>query len=110
MFQRRYFSSTLGNIVGLLVVLSTVPWWAAILRIPFPIIAPVIVVICAAIYGALLHDFAEVMLDCHSAAIVTDYLSGENLSCSIRRPSLSSTRHTLEPPNPLFERRMGRGT
>jgi putative tricarboxylic transport membrane protein len=37
----------LGNIVGLIVVLSTVPWWAAILRIPFPIIAPVIVVICA---------------------------------------------------------------
>src|SRR4029077_3769534 len=25
----------------------TVPWWAAILRIPFAIIAPVIVVICA---------------------------------------------------------------
>jgi putative tricarboxylic transport membrane protein len=40
-------SMYLGNIVGLLVVLSTVPWWAAILRIPFPIIAPVIVVICA---------------------------------------------------------------
>jgi putative tricarboxylic transport membrane protein len=28
-------------------VLTTVPWWAAILRIPFSIIAPVIVVICA---------------------------------------------------------------
>jgi putative tricarboxylic transport membrane protein len=40
-------SMYLGNIVGLLVVLSTVPWWAASLRIPFPIIAPVIVVICA---------------------------------------------------------------
>lgn len=37
----------LGNIVGLLVVLTTVPWWANILRIPFPIIAPVIMVICA---------------------------------------------------------------
>ena len=37
----------LGNIAGLLVVLTTVPWWAAILRIPFSIIAPVIVVICA---------------------------------------------------------------
>jgi putative tricarboxylic transport membrane protein len=33
--------------VGLLIVLTTVPWWAAILRIPFSIIAPVIVVICA---------------------------------------------------------------
>src|SRR4030095_12367427 len=31
----------------LLIVLTTVPFWAAILRIPFAIIAPVIVVICA---------------------------------------------------------------
>ena len=36
-----------GNIVGLLVVLTTVPYWAAFLRIPFSVIAPVIVVICA---------------------------------------------------------------
>jgi putative tricarboxylic transport membrane protein len=36
----------LGNIVGLLIVLTTVPWWAAILRIPFSIIGPAIVVIC----------------------------------------------------------------
>jgi putative tricarboxylic transport membrane protein len=40
-------SMYLGNIVGLLVVLTTVPWWAAILRIPFAVIAPVIIVICA---------------------------------------------------------------
>jgi putative tricarboxylic transport membrane protein len=40
-------SMYLGNIVGLIVVLTTVPWWAAILRIPFSVIAPVIVVICA---------------------------------------------------------------
>jgi len=40
-------SMYLGNIVGLLVVLTTVPFWAAILRIPFSVIAPVIVVICA---------------------------------------------------------------
>ena len=40
-------SMYLGNIVGLIVVLTTVPWWAAILRIPFSIIGPVIVVICA---------------------------------------------------------------
>jgi len=37
----------LGNIVGLLIVLTTVPWWAAILRIPFSIIGPAIVVVCA---------------------------------------------------------------
>jgi putative tricarboxylic transport membrane protein len=40
-------SMYLGNIVGLIVVLTTVPWWAAILRIPFAVIAPVIIVICA---------------------------------------------------------------
>src|SRR5258706_2168841 len=40
-------SMYLGNIAGLIVVLTTVPLFAAILRIPFPIIAPVIVVICA---------------------------------------------------------------
>ena len=40
-------SMYLGNIVGLIVVLTTVPWWAAILRIPFSVIGPVIIVICA---------------------------------------------------------------
>ena len=40
-------SMYLGNIVGLVVVLTTVPFWAAILRIPFSVIAPVIIVICA---------------------------------------------------------------
>lgn len=40
-------SMYLGNIVGLLVVLTTVPFWASILRIPFAVIAPIIIVICA---------------------------------------------------------------
>src|SRR3954470_17879536 len=40
-------SMYLGNIVGLIVVLTCVPMFAAILRIPFSIIAPVIIVICA---------------------------------------------------------------
>ena len=40
-------SMYLGNIVGLIVVLTCVPLFAAILRIPFSIIAPVIIVICA---------------------------------------------------------------
>ncbi|HKW82253.1 MAG TPA: tripartite tricarboxylate transporter permease, partial [Burkholderiaceae bacterium] len=40
-------SMYLGNIVGLIVVLSTVPLFASILRIPFSIIAPIIIVICA---------------------------------------------------------------
>jgi TctA family transporter len=40
-------SMYLGNLVGLLLVLTCVPLFAAILRIPFSIIAPVILVICA---------------------------------------------------------------
>jgi putative tricarboxylic transport membrane protein len=40
-------SMYIGNVVGLVVVLTTVPWWAAILRVPFSIIGPVIIVICA---------------------------------------------------------------
>ncbi|MBL8384448.1 MAG: tripartite tricarboxylate transporter permease [Burkholderiales bacterium] len=40
-------SMYLGNIAGLIVVLTCVPLFAAILRIPFAIIAPVILVICA---------------------------------------------------------------
>ena len=40
-------SMYLGNFVGLIIVLTCVPLFAAILRIPFSIIAPVILVICA---------------------------------------------------------------
>jgi putative tricarboxylic transport membrane protein len=40
-------SMYLGNIVGLIVVLTCVPLFAAILRIPFSIIAPIILVVCA---------------------------------------------------------------
>jgi putative tricarboxylic transport membrane protein len=37
----------LGNIAGLIIVLTSVPLFAAILRVPFAIIAPVIIAICA---------------------------------------------------------------
>jgi putative tricarboxylic transport membrane protein len=40
-------SMYLGNVAGLLIVLTCVPLFAAILRIPFSIIAPAIMVICA---------------------------------------------------------------
>jgi putative tricarboxylic transport membrane protein len=40
-------SMYLGNLVGLIIVLTMVPFFAAILRIPFSIIAPVILVVCA---------------------------------------------------------------
>jgi putative tricarboxylic transport membrane protein len=40
-------SMYMGNIVGLIVVLTCVPLFAAILRIPFSVIAPIILVFCA---------------------------------------------------------------
>ena len=40
-------SMYLGNLVGLLIVLTCVPLFAAILRIPFSIIGPIILVFCA---------------------------------------------------------------
>src|SRR5262245_53424778 len=40
-------SMYLGNLVGLAIVLTMVPVFAAILRIPFSIIAPLILVVCA---------------------------------------------------------------
>lgn len=40
-------SMYLGNLVGLVIVLTCVPLFAAILRIPFSVIGPVILVLCA---------------------------------------------------------------
>src|SRR5256714_6955586 len=40
-------SMYLGNVVGLVLVLSTVPIFASVLRVPFAAIAPMIVVSCA---------------------------------------------------------------
>jgi len=36
-----------GNVVGLIIVLTCVPFFAAILRIPFAIIAPIILAVCS---------------------------------------------------------------
>src|SRR5262249_41745763 len=36
-----------GNVIGVLMVLAFVPFFAAILRIPFAILTPLIVVVCA---------------------------------------------------------------
>ena len=40
-------SMYLGNVVGLVIVLTTVPLFAAVLRVPFAAIAPMILVSCA---------------------------------------------------------------
>ncbi len=50
-------SMYLGNIVGLIIVLACVPWFAAILRVPFSIVAAVILMVCA--IGAYTVNSAE---------------------------------------------------
>jgi putative tricarboxylic transport membrane protein len=55
-------SMYLGNIVGLLIVLTCVPMLAAILRIPFSIIAPVILVFCAIGAYSVHNSTFDVML------------------------------------------------
>ena len=40
-------SMYLGNIAGLVIVMATVPLFAAILRVPFSIVAPMILMVCA---------------------------------------------------------------
>lgn len=52
----------LGNIAGLLVVLTTVPWWARVLRIPFSIIAPLIIVFCAVGAYAVHNSTTDILL------------------------------------------------
>jgi putative tricarboxylic transport membrane protein len=50
-------SMYLGNVAGFLVVLVAVPWFAAILRVPFAVIAALILVVCA--IGAFTVSNAE---------------------------------------------------
>src|SRR5687767_11593535 len=55
-------SMYLGNIAGLIVVLTCVPLFAAILRIPFSVIAPVILVVCAVGAYTVHNAFFEIVL------------------------------------------------
>jgi putative tricarboxylic transport membrane protein len=55
-------SMYLSNVVGLIIVLTTVPLFAAILRIPFSIIAPVIVVICCIGAYTVHNAFLDVII------------------------------------------------
>lgn len=50
-------SMYIGNIVGFIIVLVAVPWFAAILRVPFSIIAAIILMVCA--IGAYTVNSAE---------------------------------------------------
>src|SRR6478735_8142961 len=97
-------SMYLGNVVGLIVVLTTVPLFASILRIPFSIIAPVIVVICAIgaysvhsamldiwlmmIFGVLGYLFKK--LDYPLAPLVLALVLGDRAEDSFRQAMLGS--------------------
>lgn len=52
----------LGNIAGLIVVLTCVPLFAAILRVPFSIIAPIILVVCAIGAYTVHNAYFEIVL------------------------------------------------
>ena len=97
-------SMYLGNIVGLIVVLSTVPLFASILRIPFSIIAPVIIVICAigayTVHNAMLDIWFMLLfgvigylfkkLDYPLAPLVLALVLGDRAEDSFRQTMLMS--------------------
>jgi len=97
-------SMYLGNIVGLIVVLTTVPFFAAILRVPFSIIAPVILVICAigafTVHNAMLDVYLMVVfgivgylfkkLSYPVAPLVLALVLGDRAEASFRQAMLIS--------------------
>lgn len=97
-------SMYLGNLVGLIVVLSTVPLFASILRIPFSIIAPVIIVICAigayTVHNAMLDIWLMLVfgvvgyvfkkLDYPLAPLVLALVLGDKAEDSFRQAMLGS--------------------
>jgi putative tricarboxylic transport membrane protein len=97
-------SMYLGNVVGLIVVLTTVPLFASILRIPFSIIAPVIIVICAigayTVHNAMLDicfmlgfgviGYVFKKLDYPLAPLVLALVLGDKAEDSFRQAMLAS--------------------
>ncbi|MBK0393863.1 tripartite tricarboxylate transporter permease [Ramlibacter algicola] len=97
-------SMYLGNIAGLIVVLTTVPLFASILRIPFSIIAPIIVVICAigayTVHNAMLDVWLMLLfglvgyifkkLDYPLAPLVLALVLGDKAEDSFRQAMLVS--------------------
>jgi putative tricarboxylic transport membrane protein len=97
-------SMYLGNLAGLIVVLTTVPLFASILRIPFSIIAPVIVVICAigafTVHNAMMDVWLMLMfgvigyvfkkLDYPLAPLVLALVLGDKAEDSFRQAMLVS--------------------
>jgi len=97
-------SMYLGNIAGLIVVLTTVPLFASILRIPFSIIAPVIMVVCAigayTVHSSMLDVYMMVLfglvgyvfkkLEYPLAPLVLALVLGDRAEASFRQAMLLS--------------------
>lgn len=97
-------SMYLSNIAGLIIVLTTVPLFAAILRIPFSIIAPVIIVVCAigaySVHSAMLDIWFMVLfgvigyvlkkLDYPLAPLVLSLVLGDRAENAFRQTMLGS--------------------
>jgi putative tricarboxylic transport membrane protein len=97
-------SMYLGNLAGLIIVLTCVPLFAAILRVPFSIIAPVIIVICAigayTVHNAMLDIWFMLMfgvlgyvfkkLDYPLAPLVLALVLGDRAEDSFRQSMLIS--------------------
>jgi putative tricarboxylic transport membrane protein len=97
-------SMYLGNLAGLIVVLTCVPLFAAILRVPFSIIAPIIIVICAIgaytvhnamldiwlmlLFGVIGYTFKK--LDYPLAPLVLALVLGDRAEDSFRQSMLIS--------------------
>ncbi len=97
-------SMYLGNLAGLIVVLTCVPLFAAILRVPFAIIAPIILVICAVgaytvknnmfdvwmmlVFGVIGYTFNK--LDYPIAPLVLAIVLGDKAEESFRQALLAS--------------------
>jgi putative tricarboxylic transport membrane protein len=97
-------SMYLGNIAGLIVVLATVPLFAAILRVPFPIVAPLIIVVCAvgaytvhntmfdvwlmALFGVVGYFFKK--LEYPLAPLVLSLVLGDKAEDAFRQTMLAS--------------------
>ena len=94
----------LGNLAGLVIVLTCVPLFAAILRVPFSIIAPVIIVICAigayTVHNAMLDVWLMLLfgvvgyvfkkLDYPLAPLVLALVLGDRAEDSFRQAMLIS--------------------
>jgi putative tricarboxylic transport membrane protein len=97
-------SMYLGNIAGLIIVLSTVPLFAAILRIPFSIVAPAIIILCAigayTVHNSLLDigfmmifgvaGYAFKKLDYPLAPLVLSLVLGDKAEDAFRQTMLAS--------------------